>query len=329
MAFPHADYRLMRFCSDDHAPSRRLATWLEVIGRMLLKVDIEPLNKAPFHVDAYLRALPDVHFGAALWSQAITRRSPEIIAKDSKGFYILINTENPLQVQLNTKEVQLEEGDAIFLNCAQEVSIIRTIPGRVTCARVNDMRFKTVVPDAEGRGGQVIRAGNEALRMLTTYLRDIDDKQGMTNSELRGFAVAHIFDLFALALTSGTDAAKRDLAASPNAVKLRAIKLFIAENLDDQDLSIGQIADANRMSARQIQRLFESADTTFSEFLLGMRLEKVHGVLLDPRQAHRSISDIALAAGFSDVSYFNRAFRNHYGASPTAIRQSAGARTDA
>jgi len=47
----------------------------------------------------------------------------------------------------------------------------------------------------------------------------------------------------------------------------------------------------------------------------------VHAALTDSRQAQRSISEIALASGFGDVSYFNRAFRNHYGASPTAIRR--------
>jgi AraC-like DNA-binding protein len=42
--------------------------------------------------------------------------------------------------------------------------------------------------------------------------------------------------------------------------------------------------------------------------------------LCDSRQAHRSISEIALSSGFGDVSYFNRAFRRRYGASPSEVR---------
>ena len=37
----------------------------------------------------------------------------------------------------------------------------------------------------------------------------------------------------------------------------------------------------------------------------------------------RTILAIALEAGFSDQSWFNRAFRRHYGASPTDVREAA------
>jgi len=42
--------------------------------------------------------------------------------------------------------------------------------------------------------------------------------------------------------------------------------------------------------------------TSFSRFLLAARLARVHRLLSDPSLAHRSISDVALAAGFSDLS---------------------------
>lgn len=327
MAFPPSDFRLLRFWSDDYPAARRLGAWAETLSHMLLKAKVEKLDDAPFHVDACLRALPGVHFGAGLWGPSITRRTRDIVASDAVGFYLLINTEGPLQIRLGEERILLEEGDAIFLTCAQVVEIKRPIAGRLTCARVDSTRFKALVPDADHRGGQVIRHGNEALRGLTTFLRDMDDKQALTGAEMRSLIVAHIFDLLALTLNSGRDAANAHLTASPSAVKLRAIQHFITENLEDQELSIGRTATANRMSARQVQRLFEACDTTFSEYLLSMRLQNVHAVLTDLRQAHRGISDIALAAGFGDVSYFNRAFRNHYGASPTAIRHAAGGRT--
>jgi AraC-like DNA-binding protein len=42
--------------------------------------------------------------------------------------------------------------------------------------------------------------------------------------------------------------------------------------------------------------------------------------LSDPLQMGRSISAIAYAAGFGDLSYFNRAFRRRFGATPSDIR---------
>jgi AraC-like DNA-binding protein len=40
----------------------------------------------------------------------------------------------------------------------------------------------------------------------------------------------------------------------------------------------------------------------------------------DPAYADWTISAIAFDAGFGDLSYFNRAFRRHYGETPSAVR---------
>ncbi|WP_094194055.1 helix-turn-helix transcriptional regulator [Bradyrhizobium viridifuturi] len=63
-----------------------------------------------------------------------------------------------------------------------------------------------------------------------------------------------------------------------------------------------------------------SDGTTFSEFVLDQRLARAHGLLVDPRRTGRSISTIAFEAGFGDLSYFNRAFRRRYNATPSDIR---------
>jgi AraC-like DNA-binding protein len=46
-------------------------------------------------------------------------------------------------------------------------------------------------------------------------------------------------------------------------------------------------------------------------------------MLSDPRFGDRSISSVALHVGFGDLSYFDRAFRRRYVATPSEIRQSA------
>jgi AraC-like DNA-binding protein len=50
-------------------------------------------------------------------------------------------------------------------------------------------------------------------------------------------------------------------------------------------------------------------------------------MLTDVRFVQRSISSVAFGVGFGDLSYFNRAFRRCYGATPSEIRRSAE-RTD-
>jgi AraC-like DNA-binding protein len=49
-------------------------------------------------------------------------------------------------------------------------------------------------------------------------------------------------------------------------------------------------------------------------------LLRARTMLRSPRYAERSISAIAHAVGFGDLSHFNRSFRGRFGASPTEVR---------
>ena len=67
--------------------------------------------------------------------------------------------------------------------------------------------------------------------------------------------------------------------------------------------------------------MFEQVGTTFTEFVLEQRLLMARKLLQDPRSRPRKISDIAHSSGFADLSYFNRAFRKRFGATPSDLRE--------
>jgi AraC-like DNA-binding protein len=67
--------------------------------------------------------------------------------------------------------------------------------------------------------------------------------------------------------------------------------------------------------------LFQSDGTSVTEFVREERLKRAHAMLLSPRFAVRKIAEVAYAAGFNDLSYFNRAFRRRFGHSPSAVRE--------
>jgi AraC-like DNA-binding protein len=72
--------------------------------------------------------------------------------------------------------------------------------------------------------------------------------------------------------------------------------------------------------------LFERAGTTFSEFVLDQRLMLAYRLLTSPLNSTRKVSDVAHMSGFGDVSYFHRAFRKRFGATPADIRSSSSPR---
>jgi AraC-like DNA-binding protein len=70
--------------------------------------------------------------------------------------------------------------------------------------------------------------------------------------------------------------------------------------------------------ARQFR---QHSGRSFSQFLNGLRLEAACRGLLE---SARPVVDIAFAAGFTQVSFFNRLFRRTYGCSPSTFRKSRG-----
>jgi hypothetical protein len=62
---------------------------------------------------------------------------------------------------------------------------------------------------------------------------------------------------------------------------------------------------------------------SFTEHLVKRRLDRAFALLSDRRYLHLAIVDIAFAAGFGDVSHFNRVFRRRFGDTPSGVRAAA------
>jgi AraC-like DNA-binding protein len=124
----------------------------------------------------------------------------------------------------------------------------------------------------------------------------------------------------ALALGATPDGAELALGRGVRAARLNAIKAYICENLAMHDLSVQSVAAHHGLSPRYIHMLFDGEGTTFSTFMREQRLLHARNMLRSPRYGGQAISSIAFAAGFGDLSHFNRSFRRRFGASPTEIR---------
>jgi len=329
---PPSDFRLLRHHSYEYAPADRLAVWREIVARKLLRVEVEPLT-LPFQIEATLRVLPGLRVGFAAFGASINRRTQEIVAQDNDDVFLLISLEGEVTVAQKDAELALNEGDCSFMSCKQEGNFIRSSYGGVLCARFERNALSLRVPNIDECMGRVIRRETEALRMLTTYLRSLDDNQGLKSEKLREMVVNQIYDLAALVLMPFSDRATLERDDGIGARRLRAVKKHITQNLAQAALSLNDAAAACQLSARQVQRLFAGEGTTFSQYLLNKRLARVHTALTDRRQANRSIGEIVLASGFGDVSHFNRAFRRRYGLAPSDLRHGettelAGTTTD-
>ena len=168
--------------------------------------------------------------------------------------------------------------------------------------------------------GRVIPRDTPALVLLRRYVRLALDETLSSNAGLSDVVGSHLYDLAALAIGAATDCDPRAISGV-RAARLRVIKADILAHLADPDLDVAAIALRQGITPRYVHKLFEYEGMTYSRFVLGQRLDRVHRMLTDPRFASHSISDLAFRAGFGDLSYFNRAFRHRYGVTPSDIRR--------
>ena len=86
-----------------------------------------------------------------------------------------------------------------------------------------------------------------------------------------------------------------------------------------EEIRLSDLLEISAMSRATFSRRFKDhTGRSFSEFLLRLRLETACGELIETDQ---TITEIAYACGFGQISFFHRSFRNAMGCNPTEYRR--------
>jgi len=161
---------------------------------------------------------------------------------------------------------------------------------------------------------------SDALRLLAGYASGALALGETSSMELQATVAQHLRDLLAILLGTQGDARELSVNRGVRAARLRAIKGQVIAQLGHGELSAESVAIPLRITANYVRKLLHAEGISFSDYVLGLRLERTFAMLRDRRLADRAISWIAFDAGFNDISYFNRSFRKRYGMTPGDVR---------
>jgi AraC-like DNA-binding protein len=314
----HFGPRLFRTSAIPEA--HRFAAWNEVVNGWLLGVEANPVSDAPFRVSGCLRALPELRYGWGVFDGTVNKRTRAIVSKDNDDLFLFVNSGGVFGASQRGRETEIGVGGAYLMSCTEVGAYRWPKDLKLTVVRTRQDAVSSLVHNVYDGVGRAIAPDNDGLRLLTRYLHILHDAEPLATAEARALVTRHVQDLLALALGAAGDA--RDLASRRGfrAARLKAIQAYIEQHLDRPELSPDTVAQCFRISARTLQRLFETDGTSFSEYVMGRRLARVHATLGDLRSDVRGIGEVALACGFGNISYFNRRFRARYGATPSDIR---------
>jgi AraC-like DNA-binding protein len=318
-----------RFSARDIVRPGATMRWREVIGRTVLRIDFALLDGRPFHSEVSALAMPGLRVAFAEKSGLRMDRTRALTADGYDDLSLHICTGGTWIVSYRGREKALELHEAVLVSAAEVASVTCPSFSRCTCVQLPYRALAPLVPDLDDALMRLIPSDNEALRLLIGYLDTLQATGVLRTSELSPLVATHVRDLVAVALGAAGRATDLVGTAALRAARLNAIKTDIYDRLADPGLSVGSVAARQQVSPRYVQALFEAEGTTFSEYVLRLRLARVHRVLTDACSMESTISDIAFATGFGDLSHFNRAFRRRYGITPSDLRATARARPHA
>lgn len=321
----------LRFSTRAACPANRLSRWYEVCGQSVarracrlseasgrLEIAVAPL--APRHPD------PRLNTGACVQRVTVTgggltaQRTPELLADGNDDVCLNIQETGSSVVSQLGREATAVAGAGFLSSNADVNTVVLPAAGRFASIALSRKPMLALVPGLEDAFARSLLPGSGILRLLLAYLDILNDEPDVQTPELQRAAATHIYDLCALALGASRDGAEIARRRGLPAARLRAIKTDIAGSLADGGLSIATLAHRQQVTPRYVRKLFETEDTTFTKYVLGLRLERVYRMLADPRHGHRTVGALAFDAGFGDLSTFNRAFRRRYGATPSDVR---------
>jgi AraC family transcriptional activator of tynA and feaB len=141
------------------------------------------------------------------------------------------------------------------------------------------------------------------------------------SADVPALSGSHIIDLLSYAPV----ALEQELSTSIDVPVLLSMMLeHIDKHVVDPDLSATVLALRFRCSERYVHKLFSTTGQTVGEHINSKRIQLCIRNLLDAQNSG-TIAEIAYAAGFRDISYFNRLFKRNHGIAPREFRRAMAA----
>jgi AraC-like DNA-binding protein len=283
-------------------------------------VSFKPMPGLACGIDFALRKFPDL----GLLSGTVQGVRHEHAHRDSgdgdDDFSFHMNLSGLSLVAGQRGETTLRDGDAMLLSYSVSRTISRAglVDHRVI--RLSRAALGRLVRNIDDAVLRRIPRGTGMLKLLRSYVDAVFNDPVLANPQMQQLITAQLCDLVAVTLGATRDATAVAEGRGIRAARLGAIKGDIEAHLATGDLSPGAVAKRQQISDSYIRKLFESEGTSFSQFVLVRRLERARRMLTNPALASRSIASVAFDAGFGDLSYFNRAFKRCYGATPSEVR---------
>lgn len=302
--------------------SPRVAAWRDALGEFSVSVSRPDRLDSLFGTIASARSPQGVVFGRV----ACGPQDWTFLTAKPGAMSLLLHLEGDAALVSDTVRTVLQPGDIVYVpgGASSEVSLLSDVRQLLVKIPRDLLRSRLATPLSPRAGVLSGTSGGGPLftGLLSALAGAIED---LTADQLQSVEIA-LPEFLAAGLSEQRNESLQLSATSGQTATLHRISQLIETRLSDPDLSLSNIAEQAGVSVRYTQKLFEGVNDNFGRYLRFRRLERCRADLVNPLYMHLSITDIAFRWGFSDASYFSRAFRDQYATTPRAYRTEVSGR---
>ena len=311
------------FTTQDLPASKRHRAWQEALCALYVRVDSQCDA-----VDDYQGLVKESSFGAVtitdclIAPQCINRRRSHLARVDKDCFYVALTQKGHQVVEQRGERIAYGPGSATIFSASEPYTLRNPDPHRAFYLEIPRdalaLRWQPSRPLVAASVNTTFGVGRIVADLCASMVLEAQTRAEGTRAQLG----ERLIDVLALALEH-PNGELPELDGALRSERLRRIKQYIESNIGDPLLSPDRVAAAAQMSVRALHYLFRGTGQTAAAYIWERRLQRCREALEMPAERHRTVTEIAFAAGFSSMSHFSSAFRRRFGVTPSDARDAA------
>jgi AraC-like DNA-binding protein len=293
----------------------------DVVSRSFVPLDTTTDLRTGFRGAMHTAQLGAIQVTEVRADRHRVRRTPKLIRQTEPDYFkLMLPFSGVAMLTQDDREARVPPGHFVLYDTTRPYQLVFDdyfallvvmFPRHLLPLPARDLSALTAVPMSGERGtGALVHS---FLRQVAEHLDEYEPAAGVRLSTAT-------IDLLAAAFAASACVTNRLPPHTRQSAMLSRLQAYIEEHLADPRLTPSEIAAANHISVRYLQKLFEDTGRSVTGYVRVRRLERCRADLVDPALANLLVGTVAARWGFDDPAHFSRLFRAAYDCSPRDYR---------
>ena len=299
----------------------RFDAWRETFALQMLRVDVTTSDRAAFRAAMAVLPLDRLTLANCHVNRVSLLRTRELVRDGNDDLSLVLCRSGVIEARFADGAAMVAPGEAALVPHDLVGAVGCEQPTTTISLRLGRALMRELLGGSRELPLRVIPRSDPALQLLFMYAGGIVHSRHAPGGRTAALAGRQLGELIAHLFDPAADIVRAGRFGGVKAARLEAIMAGIDRHLTSPALSAAWLGARLGLSERYVHHLMSEADLGFSRVVRQKRLERARDMLRRRSARDRPIVDIAYAAGFNDLPNFNRAFRRHFGCTPTEMRR--------